>query len=183
MSDDLIFLSALEGDRLAGPPPSGFDCAREAQNRFLYQQAWTDQEESISTTYLYSVQGVLAAYATVCMHAIILGTREKPRSIRYKQIPAVHLAQMGVDRRFQGTGMGRRILADVIRLARESSEFVGCRYLALDAIPDLLDWYARWGFRINKVVQKQRLEGAAGRVDQAELPVSMRFDLLDPLES
>ncbi len=182
MSDDLFFLPSLEGDRMEGPPPSGFDCAREAQNLFFYQQAWPDQEESISTTYLYYVQGIVAAYATVCMHAIVLGTREKPRSIRYKQIPAVHLAQMGVDRRFQGTGMGRRVVADVIRLARESSEFVGCRYLALDAVPDLLDWYAYWGFRINKMMQKQRLDAAAGRVDPAELPVSMRFDLLDPAE-
>jgi GNAT superfamily N-acetyltransferase len=177
---DLFPLASIEGDRLEGPPPAGFDCARDAQNRFLYDCAWLDQQEAVSTTYLYYVQGFVAAYATVCMHAIVLGTRERPRSIRYKQVAAVHLAQLGVDRRFQGEGLGHRVIADMVGLARESSEFIGCRYLALDAHPDLIGWYAKRGFRINKVMQKQRIEAAAGKHDPADIPVSMRFDLLDP---
>lgn len=177
--DDLHPFSSIEADRLEGPPPPGFDCAREAQNRFLYEHAWSDQLEALSTTYLYHVQGVVAAYATICMHSIELGTREKPRSIRYKQISAVQLAQLGVDRQFQGEGLGRRIIADMIGLARESGEYVGCRYLALDSRPDLVDWYAKSGFRINKVMQKRRIEAAAGARDRSELTVSMRFDLLD----
>jgi GNAT superfamily N-acetyltransferase len=175
---DLFPLPSIEGDRLEGPPPAGFDCARDAQNRFLYDSAWLDQQEAVSTTYLYYIQGLIAAYATVCMHGIVLGTRERPRSIRYKQVAAVHLAQLGVDRRFQGEGLGRRVIADMVGLARESSEFVGCRYLALDARPDLVGWYAKRGFRINKVMQKERIEAATGKRDPADIPVSMRFDLL-----
>lgn len=172
------FEGRITGDVLDEPPPLGFDCAREAQNRFLYQHAWPEQHEWLSTTYLYHVDGVLAAYASVCANAIVLGSREKPRSIRYKQIGAMKLAQLGVDRRFQGRGLGRSVVSDMISLAREVSEYVACRYIALDAQPDLVEWYSAQGFRINKTEQKQRIEAAAGRIDPLNLSVSMRFDLL-----
>jgi hypothetical protein len=172
------FHDRISGDVLEEPPPGGFDCASEAQNRFLYERAWVEQQERLSTTYLYYVDRIMAAYAAVCASAIVLGTREKPSSIRYKQIGVMKLAQLGVDRRFAGWGMGRSIVSDMIALGREVSDFVACRYVALDAQPDLVQWYAGQGFRINRSEQKQRIEAAAGKRDPAEVPVSMRFDLL-----
>lgn len=168
----------ITGTPLQGPPPPGFDCARDAQNRFLYGSAWTDQQEMLSITYLYYVQNIPAAYCTVLMSSIILGTREKPRSIPYKQIAALKVAQLGVDRRFQGGGLGRRVVGDMVGLAREEAADVGCRYVVLDAKPDLVSWYERQGFRINRRMQKDRVEAAAGTGQPQELAVSMRFDLL-----
>lgn len=177
--DFLLLQERIEGHVLEGPPPVGFDCARHAQNRFRNERAWADQEELLSTTYLYRVEGRVAAYATVRMTGIVLGTREKPASIPYKQIAALHLVQLGVDRRFKGAGLGSYVVGDVIGLGWEVSEHVGCRYLALDAHPDLAGWYARQGFTINTTMQKQRIDASAGGESGATLPVSMRFDLLN----
>jgi hypothetical protein len=63
-----------------------------------------------------------------------------------------------------------------VNLALELSQRVGCRYVTLDAQPDLVEWYQRLGFKINRVIQKQRIE-AAGTRNPDEIPVSMRFDL------
>lgn len=166
----------LSRRKLEGVPPSGFDCGRESQTRFLYGYAWHDQRQRVSTTYLYLVAEMVAAYATVCMDAIPLGRRERPSAIRYQDIAALKLAQLGVDRVFQGRGYGAMAVASVIALAIELSQRAGCRYVTLDAKPHLVDWYRSLGFEINQLKQKQRLE-ASGTRNPDEIPVSMRFDL------
>jgi GNAT superfamily N-acetyltransferase len=162
--------------KLDGAPPAGFDCGREAQTRFLHDFAWPDQRQRVSTTYLYHIQGILAAYTAVCMDAIPLGTRERPSSIRFREVPALKLAQLGVDRMFQGRGYGALAVADTIALAVELSLRAGCRYVTVDAKPDVVGWYQSLGFEINQLKQKQRIAAAADRSPD-EIPVSMRFDL------
>ncbi|HEX6370629.1 MAG TPA: GNAT family N-acetyltransferase [Longimicrobium sp.] len=169
-------LNGLSVRKLEDVPPSGFDCGRESQTRFLYDYAWHDQRQRVSTTYLYHVAELLAAYATVCMDAIPLGRRERPSAIRYQEIAALKLAQLGVDRLFQGRGYGSFAVASVIALAIELSQRAGCRYVTLDAKPNLVEWYQSLGFEINQLKQKQRIAAAADR-NPDEIPVSMRFDL------
>lgn len=172
-SSELVILAK---QRLEGTPPEGFDCRREAQNSILYEFAWPDQRQRLTTTYLYHAARGLVAYMAVCMDAVVLGTREKPAALRYKNLAALKLAQLGVDHTLKGRGLGTLIIYDVVNLAIELSQRVGCRYVTLDAQPDLVEWYQRLGFKINKVIQKQRLESAGTRSPD-EIPVSMRFDL------
>jgi GNAT superfamily N-acetyltransferase len=166
---------------LDGEPPGGFDCGREMQNAFLYQWAWADQQVGVSVTHLYFVKGIFAGYATVVMDALVLGKPERGRGVRYSSVGAMKLAQLGVDRTFAGHGLGSLVIADVIRLARELSGRVGCRYLTLDAQPDLVAWYAdRLGFLRNDTTQERREKDAlAHRRPIESLAVSMRFDLRD----
>lgn len=165
--------------RLDGEPPLDFDCGRVAQNQFLYNSAARDQGEWISCTYLHFLRGICVAYATVCMDSLPLGTREKPRSIRYKYIGALKLAQLGVDRRVQGRGLAREVIADVVALAQDAAVRIGCRYVSIDAQPDLVGWYERHGFVVNKLHQKEKLAAAGGTIDPAHMTVSMRLDLRD----
>src|SRR3712207_1975334 len=76
-AEDISFVDHLDIRKLDGAPPYGFDCGREDQNHFLYEHAWNDQQQQLSITYLYFVDGVFAAYATVCMDALPLGRRER----------------------------------------------------------------------------------------------------------
>jgi GNAT superfamily N-acetyltransferase len=164
-ADRTLAVNDLEIRKLDGPPPLGFDCGREMQNSFLYSRAWDDQVERLSVTYLYFVGGILAAYATVCMDSLELGTREKIFKIRYRYVSALKLAQLGVHRSFQGLGLGKLVVADMIGFAQELAGQVGCRYLSLDAQPDLVAWYQGQGFRINKLMQR------------SSHSVSMRYDI------
>lgn len=162
--------------KLQAPPPPGFDCEQRMQNAFLHERAWVDQNERISTTYAYYVFEVLAAYGTVCMHSIVLGTREKPPTIPYRIVGALKLVQLGVDAAYQSQGLGQIVVTDMVELAIKLSARAGCRYVALDARPELVGWYERQGFVINKVEQRAREEAAAHR-GASNIPVSMRFDL------
>jgi GNAT superfamily N-acetyltransferase len=165
---------------LDGTPPSGFDCGRDEQNTHLHQNALHDQQQLLSRTYLINESGLAAAYVTVCMDALPLGRRERGPLIRYQSISSLKLAQLAVDRRFQGLGLGTEAVATVVRLAQRVGEQVGCRYVTLDAQPELVTWYAAQGFTINNLRQDQRIAEAIqhGR-NPAQIAVSMRFDIRD----
>lgn len=163
---------------LRGPPEAGFDCGREEQTRFFSQRAWTDQQAQLSVTHCYFLGGVLVAYATLCMDAIPLGKKERESDVRYPSVGAVKLAQLGVAVPFQGVGIGKLVVASVIKLARLQGQQVGCRYVTLDAQPDLVSWYESQGFHRNDLRQTERILDALTHGREPErIAVSMRFDL------
>lgn len=163
---------------MAAPPELGFDCGRAEQNAFLYERAWSDQEAQLSVTYLYYAHGILAAYATVCMDAVPLGPRERDRSVPYQETAACKLAQLAVSLPFQGIGLGKYVVGDIISRAQDEAKRIGCRFLTLDAQPDLVSWYADQGFVQNKLRQDRRIQEAIARGrDPSTIAVSMRFDL------
>jgi len=166
---------------LQEPPAAGFDCGREEQTRFLYKWAWADQQALLSVTYGYYLDGVLAAYSTVCMDALPLGKNERNPEVHYPEVGAMKLAQLGVATPFQGRGLGKLVIADMVTLARWVRMHVGCRYVALDAQPDLVGWYEAQGFKHSRFRQGQRVLDALryGR-EPGKIAVSMRFDLRDP---
>jgi GNAT superfamily N-acetyltransferase len=175
----LIDLNDVVVRKLDGPPEAGFVCGHADQTSFLYQRAWTDQQQLVSTTYLYYVHGILAGYATVCLDAIQLSNRERGFHIKYEIIGALKLAQLGVHESFAGRGLGTYIVADVVGIARTLSTSVGCRFVTVDARADMIPWYEkRLGFKHNTEMQRYRIELAIQRKrDPDRLAASMRFDI------
>jgi GNAT superfamily N-acetyltransferase len=168
----------LDFDRLDGPSPAEFDCGRDDQNLFLRERAWLDQQALLSTTYLLKDGWKLAAFATLCMSGVSLHRYERGPAIRYQDVGALKLAQLGVDRAFQGRGLGGDVVAFVIELARSSSKSFGCRYVVLDAQPELEPWYVELGFVRNHLQQERRvMDAISHRRDPETIAVSMRYDL------
>jgi GNAT superfamily N-acetyltransferase len=171
-------MEPLRAARLAGSPPSTFDCGRDEQNEHLHWRAWEDQQQRLSTTYLLDRSGLSAGYVTVCMDSLPLARGEREPAIRYQHVSALKLAQLGIDLRFQDMGIGTEAVSFVVRLASRVGDQVGCRYVTLDAQADLEPWYARQGFVPNQLQQLQRREDAIRhRRDPERIAVSMRSDL------
>jgi GNAT superfamily N-acetyltransferase len=171
-------LQHVDVQQLDSQPSASFDCGRDVQNAYFHDCAWSDQTELLTTTYLLHAHGLTAGFLSLCMDSIPLSRREREPSIRFRAVSALKLAQLGIDRRFQGSGLGRWAVGFAVDLARELSTHVGCRYVTLDAQPELETWYSAQGFHRNKLHHEQRLEDARlhGR-DPAAVAVSMRFDL------
>jgi GNAT superfamily N-acetyltransferase len=164
--------------KLDGPPELGFDCGHEEQNTFLYRHAWNDQEQQLSVTYRYYVHGLLAGFAAVAMDGLSLTFRERGIQLRYETVGAVKLGQLGVDRPFQGRGLGEVIVGSVALQAREFAREVGCRFLVVDARPGLDRWYEGLSFKRNKLMQnKLRQLAIEKNRDPDRLATSMRFDI------
>ena len=64
-----------------------------------------------------------------------------------RQIPAVTLGRLAIDRKWQGRGLGAALLADVVRRALRASNEVVARLVIVQAIsPAAEDFYLRHGF-------------------------------------
>lgn len=161
-------------------PPYTCQCSAEEQQEFLHERAVPDQQDDLSRTYLAHLNGTVVGYLTLTMDAIELETKEKRRSsIPYRRLPALKLAQLAVDYRWEGRGIGKQLVAFAIGIAFEIRRQVGCRYLTLDArTPKLVSWYAKQEFKVNKVDDKAKRRRAEDRgLDVDSLPTSMRLDL------
>lgn len=176
-------LDEIELFPLEGTPPYDFRCNRDEQNVFLHARAHSDQRDGFSVTYLAYYKGVTAGYMTLAMDAVPLQTKEKPRSdIRIVKFPAVKLAQLAVDHRWEGRGLGKQLVALAAAIALRLRLQVGCRYLTVDSKADLSGWYESQEFKVNKIARKEQEQRAAhSGVEVESLPISMRLDLFSLL--
>ncbi len=160
--------------RLVETQLPSLDCGQEEQNSYLRDHATVDQQIGASVTYVLVFQKKLAGFATLTMDEIPLFPFERPEQVQYSRMPAVKIAQLGVDVKFQNQRLGQVLITFAIAKAQELSKEIGCRFVTLDAKKNRQNWYERQGFKLNKLDQKERKEK---QLDAKNLPVSMRLDI------
>lgn len=62
-------------------------------------------------------------------------------------IPVLRLARLGIDRAYQARGIGEALLRYVFCLAHRMSVEFGCIGIVVDAKPEAVTYYERFGFR------------------------------------
>jgi GNAT superfamily N-acetyltransferase len=113
---------ALEGARIdalsARHDRSSFVSGSEPLDRYFRVQAGQDARKNIAAAFVLVLSnGSIAGYYTLSATALRLGelpeklTRRLPR---YPLVPATLLGRLAVDRRLQGKGCGRFLLADAL---------------------------------------------------------------------
>ena len=129
---------------------SNFDSGEPVLDDWLRQRAWNNLQIAASRTYVVCPTGSnrIAGYFAVGMGQIlaqdVIGAmrRNMPR-----QIPAVTLGRLAVDRNWQGRGLGAALLADVVRRAVRASSEVSARLVIVHAIsPAAEAFYLHHGF-------------------------------------
>ena len=120
---------------------SSFSCGAGRLDNFLKRTARKHQTGGFTRVWVATDDGgsqVLGYYA-LNAHSLEGGdlpkrlTRDAPR---HGAIPAVYLSMIAVDRRHQGHGIGRILLADALARAASAAEQVGIRAVVLDVIED-----------------------------------------------
>lgn len=127
-----------------------FCCSDPAIDIFLKQKAMQDQHLDLSRSYVLADESEPAAivgfFTITLIHIpqeVIPGDRPKIK----REIPAVLLGQLGVDREHQGNGFGELMLIDAQAKAIQAAEIVGIRAVVLDARSERLAvWYESHGF-------------------------------------
>jgi GNAT superfamily N-acetyltransferase len=125
-----------------------FDCGEPSLNQYLQQQARQSAAKHISRTFVAvedeKTPAILGYHTTL---VTILEVTQVPTKISKSRIPALLLARLAVDQRFQGQGIGEFLLLDVLRRAVVISEQTGLHAVVLDALTDRAkDFYIRYGF-------------------------------------
>lgn len=126
----------------------GFNCGEPSLNQYLQQHARQSAAKRISRTFAAvedeKTPTILGYHTTL---VTILEVSQIPAKISKSRIPALLLARLAVDQRFQGQGIGEFLLLDVLRRAVVISEQTGLHAVVLDALTDRAkDFYLRYGF-------------------------------------
>jgi GNAT superfamily N-acetyltransferase len=143
-----------------GDDRSGFASGDSDLDRFFQKFAGQNQfRHHVGTTYVALCDGVIAGYVTVSaasIHVDDIPEKQRKRLPQYP-LPVLRLARLAVDRHMQKKGVGRLLLRTVFSLALEMASRVVCVGVMVDAKPDAVEYYRKYGFEEIEV-----LEGALG---------------------
>jgi GNAT superfamily N-acetyltransferase len=127
----------------------GFSCGQPDLDRFLVHYAGQNQFRlHVAVTYVASLEGIVAGYATVTTGTIARDSIPDARLARRLPaypLPVVRLARLATDRRARGKGIGAALLRHVFVLAVAQQEVVGCVGVVTDAKPEAIAFYERYG--------------------------------------
>lgn len=136
-----------------GPHLHSFDCGVQDLNEYLRRYAAQNHRKDLGRTFvLVPAEGapLALAYHTLCMAQVSFQTL--PESLRKSlpryPVPAVRLARLAVDRKWQSKGLGEILLVDAIFRALAASRSVAAKFMVVDALNENAEsFYLRYGFQ------------------------------------
>jgi GNAT superfamily N-acetyltransferase len=128
---------------------SVFESGDEALDRFFRTYAGQNQfRHHLGVTYVAVDEGGVHAFATVAPGQIEI--YDLPAAARKKipryPLPVLRLARLAVDRSARSQGLGAEVLRYVLKLAANMAEGYGCTGVVVDAKPDAVRFYTKYGF-------------------------------------
>ncbi|HHI00544.1 MAG TPA: N-acetyltransferase [Thermococcus litoralis] len=132
-----------------------FDCGREEQDEFIKSRAWEEYTRGFSTVYLIVRDNKLVAYFSLSPFSIRKRDIAKDSrkgllqdtgfsELPYSAIPMILLGQYGVDKEYQGKGVGSEILKEIIiPIALEKALSLGGLGLVLHTYEDVVGFYRK----------------------------------------
>ena len=118
-------------------------------DRFFQKYAGQNQfRHHIGTTYVAVDGGRICGFATVAPSEIDVERLPPSRRKRLPRcpLPVLRLARLAVDARAQGLGIGSTLLKAVFVLARTMANDYGCAGVVVDAKPEAIAFFQRYGF-------------------------------------
>lgn len=141
-------------------------------DRFFHRFAGQNQfKHHIGTTYVAVEAGAVVGFATVAPSAIEVKDLAPARRKKLPgyPLPVLRLARLAVDERAQGRGVGLLLLRAVFVLAQQLAADFGCVGVVVDAKPEAVAFYGRYGFEEFAVV--------AGELGDRPAPTTMFLEL------
>ena len=132
---------------------SGFESTSPELDEFLKEDALKNQEELISKTYLCCHFNQLVGYVAFTTDIIRKKDVREEEQIEapYKEYPAIKIARLAVDKKYERRGVGRFLLLAAVGKALKISDEVGCRFITVDSKQDSIEFYEkRGGFELAK---------------------------------
>jgi GNAT superfamily N-acetyltransferase len=131
---------------------NNFSCGNAALDQYLKERINQDRKKFLATPRVLvdSTTGVVVGYYTLSSTSIDLSALppERAKPIRgYDSVPCILLGRFAIDQRFQGRGLGQRLLLDALARSLQSSEVVAAWAVVLDAKDDnARAFYEKFGF-------------------------------------
>jgi GNAT superfamily N-acetyltransferase len=138
---------------------SQFRSGDDDLDRFFHRFAGQNQfRHYVGVTYVAVEQERIVGFVTVAPGQ--LEGDNLPVTLRRKlpsyPLPVLRLARLAVDERARGQGLGKHLLRFAAELASKMAKDYGCVGIVVDAKPQAIDFYAKYGF-----VELVAVEGAS----------------------
>ena len=146
-SQGLIVFSAFNAEL----PRRDFDCGNPDITRWFREHAGQqERSDNVRTTLgLATFDSRIATFYSLVAHRIELDelARSTVYSARRYPIPAILIAQLAVDVKYQGQRLGALTLGHALATLADTSHAVGFEAVVVDAIDDTAQtFYAKYGF-------------------------------------
>ena len=158
-SSKFFEVEIVELNDLTNELVNSFECDFKELKDFLVEDALAQSKHSVNKTYLWILKNSkeLVAYVTVCVDAIVLGTKLRTKmekkGINYKSLPALKIGRLAVNKGFVGRGYGKRIISFIAGLVSDINQKAACRFIVVDSKNYLnkegknpVDFYLKMGF-------------------------------------
>lgn len=125
-------------------------------DRFFRQFAGQNQfRHHLGVTYVASDDRRILGFATVAAAHVEIDElpASERRKLPYYPLPILRLARLAVDQEAQGQGLGLQLLRFVLTLSLQMADDYGCVGVVVDAKPDAVAFYARYGFLAVEAVE------------------------------
>ncbi len=141
---------------------STFSCGKVELDYFFQKFAGQNQfKHYIGTTYI-AVEGqkilgfVSVSVATLTNDEIAL------QKLPNYPLPVLKIARLGVDKRYQNLGIGRKLLKAMFQLALEQKERFGCVGVVVDAKKEAVAFYKKLGFTKLQIMNQKHYHDLIG---------------------
>lgn len=151
---------------------STFESGDADLDRFFRRFAGQNQfKHYIGTTYVAEEGSKILGFLTVSpaqIEILELPLAKQGRLPRYP-LPALRIARLAVDRSAQRRGIGLALMKAAFVLARTMAADLGCIGILVDAKPQAVPFYERYGFTLLDVIR--------GRLEDRPEPVPMFLEV------
>ncbi len=136
--------------------PLCFDCGDCDLNEFLLKDAQLYEDEFLAHTYVIVNENEIVAYFSVLADKVSRSLVPKnvwrklgkkiPHEKHFNSYPALKIARLAVNKRYRGQEIGTNIIQSIAHRSAQSSEFMACRFLTVDAYKTARQFYLKNDF-------------------------------------
>jgi predicted GNAT family N-acyltransferase len=138
---------------------AAFDSGEPSLDEWLHRHAATSVARGTAAVFVWTRADTVVAYYTLSAYKIV--SDDLPRKLARggpREIPAVMLGRLALDRSLRGQDLGPVLLGDALARVVDATTTVAARYIVVDAINDkVMAFYARFGFKPTPVERRMVL--------------------------
>ena len=126
-----------------------FESSDSEFTEYYRMQSRYDLQEGLAITYLLKIDGKVVGYVSIAMAHLRKESTEQTRGKETAgNVPALLISHLSTHKEHTRKGIGTILIDEVLRIAIEYSQYIGCRYLMLNPIDDEIvrKFYKNYGF-------------------------------------
>ena len=119
-----------------------FECSNSIYENYIKDEAYKDQANAIAQTWVFVNDKNVIGYVSIAMGDLNKTQHEKLRVFPHTNVPGLLLGRLATNKKYEGKGVGRKMVDWVFAEAISYAENIGCRIVYLNPEEGVVTWYS-----------------------------------------